>query len=262
MIVAVKAIVTGNKIDVVTHNSRFWILARHGKEPSRDTTLTPSEGVCTDFTIPTGVTSVDAELAGAAGAGNDVGHGGTVAQEGYGARIEAILTATPGHVWRVCVGGRGSFTGQPSFNGGGAGSNAHMGGGGMTSIYNMTTAEYLLIAGGGGGGGRSDVGGGGTGGNGGYPAGATGGPSAISGGSPGGAGGTQTTGAHQFQGDLLSSSISGTTAGGGGGWWGGGAGGSRTGGGGGSSWFHPTLATLLTYDTGSNMTGGIATLRY
>lgn len=168
------------------------------------------------WTVPAGVTSVTADVFGAAGGAGSVLSGGTPAPGGGGGEAKGTFAVTPGEVLQVnvgCVGkdanahtpGSGGRGGNNDANGGNgvAGVNvpsftATGGGGGGSDIRQGGTALSNRIIVGGGGGGSGDAGTSGTaavGGGGGFPAGQPGGgtgapPSSC----VGGAGGTQTAG--------------------------------------------------------------------
>ena len=241
-----------------------------------DSLVLTYSGAMQTFTVPTGVTSITVDAYGAQG-GNAVGYasgwssGSVNRSGGYGGRVEATLTVTPGQVLNLFVGGQGSIS-SGGFNGGGAPASCSgteviwAGGGGATDIRTGGTAytDRILVAGGGGGAaGSASSSYVGTGGNGGGLTGANG--TSASGtclnglggtSSAGGIGGNQScwcgsgTAPSGTFGDgaasicspsgLSTCSCSGTGcvsgAGGGGGYYGGGAGLSYAGGGGGSSY--------------------------
>lgn len=105
------------------------------------------------WTVPAGVTSVDATLCGAQGSAID----GTAG--GLGARVATTLAVTPGEVLVIEVGGAGSNT-TGGYNGGGdGGPNGGVGGGGATDVRQggSSLADRVLVAGGGGATGPADI---------------------------------------------------------------------------------------------------------
>jgi hypothetical protein len=161
-------------------------------------------GSVQSYAIPSGVTSVGVDLAGAGG-----GNGDCWIIGGKGGRVQCNLAVTPGEVLYFYVGGQGgnaTLTSTPAaggFNGGGAGSGSYSYGGGggggtdiRTSASGTTYTNRLIVGGGGGGTGYYYCAASDQGGDGGYPSGGSG----IYGGtgsyysSYNGAGGTQTAG--------------------------------------------------------------------
>jgi hypothetical protein len=237
-------------------------------------------GSAQSYTVPSGVTKVNLDLAGAMG-----GYGGTSTSYSYwhykggsGGRIQCDLDVTPGQVLNVYVGGKGSsnpgsccsITASGGYNGGGSGYYGYCGGGGgMTDVRTGGTsfsANTVAVAAGGGGGtytgsttndGFGGDGGGLTGGNGLYNAAfdlcrsGYGGTQTA-----GGITGTCYTGTHSSgagtQGQGGNAAGSTYTGGGGGGWYGGGCGGYRSGGGGGSSYAKPGVTKNVVHTTGYN----------
>jgi hypothetical protein len=143
------------------------------------------------FKVPAGVTSIDVDARGAAGAGYITGY---IGQGGRGGRVTATMPVQPGQMLYVYVGGE-AHRGTGGFNGGGNGGG--WGGGGASDVRagGHTLADRIFVAGGGGGGGgnvgsgtiNGGGGGGKKGGNG-----KDGRSTELSGG--GGGGGTQTKG--------------------------------------------------------------------
>lgn len=230
------------------------------------------------WTVPSGVSSVDAYLLGASGGGAaDYGADG---KRGYGGRVDGVLTVTPGETIYTHIGGAGS-TAAGGANGGGApgaynGGGATTGGGGGTDLRRGgdTITDRFCAAGGGGGRGGGSSGytlhppsrtGGSAGGITGAD-GQWGSNSAFDNGSGGGGGGPSSGGsAGSHSGNPGTSGIGGNGAtrssggytlngggGGGGGWYGGGGGGapnssgngSGGGGGGGSSYADGTVSSV------------------
>jgi RHS repeat-associated protein len=192
------------------------------------------------WTVPSGVTTIAAIVAGGAGAG---------ANGGPGAVVQATIPVTPGATLDIYVGGEGS--GQNGGYNGGAGGNfggsGDVGGGGGSDIRIGGTAlsDRVIVAGGGGGAADTTCGGSASGGAGGE----IGGTGGSGGSGTGGGGGTQTSGGSVGSSSYGLSGGLGTGGGrgwcdgdGGGGYYGGGAGsggtgvGSPAGGGGGSSY--------------------------
>lgn len=101
------------------------------------------------FVVPSGVTSLDIELRGAAGEKNNDGAGSVAA--GRGGYISGTLTVTPLSTLYINVGaigdgGDGTFTGVPSVANGGEG-----GGSSDVRTSMSTLSSRVLVAGGGGG---------------------------------------------------------------------------------------------------------------
>jgi RHS repeat-associated protein len=228
------------------------------------TTVTFSyTGSAQSWTVPSGVTSIEADALGAQG-------GGTYG--GLGAQVSATVPVTPGQVLQVYVGGQGGQSGG-GFNGGGNGSawDGSWGGGGASDLRTSSalTSRILVAAGGGGtGAGPSATrAGGGSGGP------STGQPGDPNCGVSGGAGGTQSAGGAGGTGGgtgLAGSLGNGGGVyhgggGGGGGYYGGGGGadcgGSGSGGGGGSDYLESS-ATMVSEVSGYNARNGSMTITY
>jgi hypothetical protein len=223
------------------------------------------------FTVPAGVTTVDATLLGASGTSAGAG----------GGQASGTIAVTPGQSLTVTVGQATSASSVAAFGGGGAGAGAPAGcirlcgrgGGGMSAIWAGTpnvAANALLVAGGGGGTG----GGPSPGGPGGGLTGGTGSGGALGGTqTAGGAGGAATCSpggaGSQFQGGQGAGGDNGG-GGGGGGWFGGGGGNCSGGtavaggGGGGSSYISGPGVTGGATTPGVNAAGadGVVTLEY
>ena len=139
--------------------------------------------------MPAGVTSIEVDALGAAGAGRQKGYIGI---PGHGGRVKATIPVKPGQTLRIFVGGSGSYPSR-GFNGGGDG--AYRGGGATDVRDGDDLSDRILVAGGGGGVGPALGGGGTDGGGGGGKKGGNGHGGAFSGGigSPG-QGGTQSKG--------------------------------------------------------------------
>jgi hypothetical protein len=215
------------------------------------------------FTVPAGVTSVEASLQAGAGGGGCFSSPG-----GAGAALTATFAVTPGESLSIGVAGDGTCafgSGVGGAGGGGAGGGLAGGGGGASSLLASNQApgfsSLLAIAGGGGGSGAF---GGGDAGSAGTPNGPVegGGAGAQTSGGAGGAGfpcgETGTNGANGVAfgggGGGVSGSSFGGGGGGGGGYYGGGGGGgvgcaAAGGSGGGGSSFIDPLATVSSEPT-------------
>ncbi len=174
------------------------------------------------YTVPPGVTSVDAITIGAHGGNGGSAFSGAQGLGANGARVHGLIPVSPAEVLYLAVGGSGGDGsssvsppgGAGGFNGGAAGggdvggvTDASGGGGGGASDLRTcsrtapscsdaadTLASRLLVAAGGGGGGAGDVGSGGAGG-GAAQSGLNGADAAaVSGGDPGFGGGGATGG--------------------------------------------------------------------
>lgn len=204
-------------------------------------------GASQSWFVPTGVTEVFIEAAGAQGGGSYLsGSGGFQDDGGLGGSAEGMLAVTAGQVLNIYVGGKavdvGNITPAPGgYNGGGDGGQYGAGGGGASDVRldGTALADRVIVAAGGGGGNS----GGPDHGKGGFGGGLTGGPGieAISSWVPAG-GGTQSAGgaAGSSPGVAGELGLGGSNpsyhiAGGGGGYYGGGAA-YAAGGGGGSSY--------------------------
>ena len=114
---------------------------------SQTTTFDYTGGMQT-YIVPTGVTTMHMELYGAGGHGD----------LGYGGKVEAVLTVTPGETLNIFVGGIGAGT-TGGYNGGGVpGSGLNYGGGGGASDVRQGGAglgDRIIVAGGGGGSGSN-----------------------------------------------------------------------------------------------------------
>ncbi len=163
-------------------------------------------GAIVNYTVPTGVTSVSVDMAGASGGNSTLNYGGP----GLGGRVRCTLVVTSGQILYVSVGGAGqNSTGgccsplAGGFNGGGIGGYFYGASGGGASdirVGAQALSNRVIVAGGGGGGGygcsgttatgQGGAGGGLTGGNG-YMCNSNSGTSYIC---YWGAGGTQSTG--------------------------------------------------------------------
>ncbi|NBO99908.1 MAG: hypothetical protein EBU90_07235 [Proteobacteria bacterium] len=267
-----------------TVNTGWTLSSSQGSDiiTAASTSFSYISGTVQSFTVPAGVTSVNAYVWAAGG-----GTGGYSSfRGGAGGFASGSISVTPGDTLYIVVGGGGSDAASTAGNGGlGGWPNAGFGtrgdasgggGGGYSGIFSGSSTPQqvnaLLIAGGGGGGTGYKGGGGGggstgnTGGNGGNPgqggtqlAGGTAGNgdtsppragSALTGGNAGGTGQDDNT-------------TSGTNDGGGGGsgYFGGGGGASDgSGGGGGSGYYHPSKVSGGSLQTGSDGLSGSPTL--
>ena len=223
------------------------------------------------FTVPEGVTTLDATLLGAS----------STAPTSGGGQATGTVAVTPGETLTVTVGQESTQSSVASFGGGGPGAGVPAGctrlcgtgGGGMSALWDGTpnvAANALLVAGGGGGtGGGPSFGGAGGGLSGGTGAGgALGGSQTV-----GGQGGTSAcangVSGSQFTGGQGAGGTNGG-GGGGGGWFGGGGGYCATGtgvagaGGGGSSYISGPGVTNGATTAGVNAVGadGLVTLQY
>ena len=232
----------------------------------------PFTGDYYEWTAPAGVTQVGFDVYGAQG-----GHGGTSGglrgNGGLGGRVVGKLAITPGAVYRIYVGGKGtdhSLSGAASFNGGGSTSatsddNRRPGGGGGASDIrsSSTLASRLVIAGGGGGASGWTTANGGAGG--GLIGEAAPGPYHCG---SGGKGGTQSAGgasgscASQVGSLGVGGNGQGGSHGGGGGGGGyfGGGGARVDGGGGGSSFTSPTLTSDVVHSQAARTGAGLVVL--
>ncbi|MEL6866666.1 MAG: glycine-rich protein, partial [Bacteroidota bacterium] len=208
---------------------------------------------------------------------------GNYKRPGYGGRVEATLSVSPGDTLNIYVGARGDGYNEPGGYGtraggwnGGGNSNSYKagGGGGATDIRigGQALTDRVLVAGGGGGSGGSSCGGYGntTGGGGGNTTGANGGQCNAAGSNQGGRGGTPSGGGSGScrngycgtagslgQGGNGSPSWGGDYGGGGGGgYYGGGGGAPNADGGGGSSYTDATLCSnVIHYQDAQNGNG-------
>ena len=196
-------------------------------------------GADQSWTVPAGVTSVGVDVQGAQGG---------VVYGGFGARVQATISTTPGDTLGIYVGGTGTST-AGGFNGGGGpySSGGGGGGGGASDIRDGGSglANRIVVAGGGGGdadgnatsySGTGGAGGGLTG-EAGYGSGGGGGGTASSGGANGGD--------YATDGSLGTGGNGGDVGGGGGGGGYYGGGGGSAGGGGGSSYAESGASSVV-----------------
>jgi len=220
-------------------------------------TFQPTGAVQT-WTVPTGVTAIYVDLAGAQGGASYGGGGG-------GAELTGTLSVTPGETLNIIAGAAGG-AGQQYFTG--------AGGGGGSFIYTTADLAGIRAAAGGGGGASSNTGASAANTT---ASGTNGGSGGGAGGTDGNAGGAGTASSPYVQtspagggGGVLSGGIlggggaGGTPAGGGGGGYSGGGGGSFSigggngGGGGGGSYFSGTLTGAVANHSGN----GFVTIYY
>jgi hypothetical protein len=230
------------------------------------------------FVVPAGVTSINADVKGAAG-GRTYYNSSVFSFPGLGGEVQGTIPVTPGQVLIINIGGAGmdgsaASAGSGGFNGGGNGTAsvdqyniidfAGGGGGGASDIRiaSGSLTDRIIVAGGGGAAGFTKAGGAGgdvTGANG------EGGTSVATGGSQT-AGGTGASYSNDFfaGNGLFGTGGNGadqTPAGGGGAGYYGGGGGSFGSGAGGSS-YAITSATSLYHIQGAQEGNGSVTLKY
>lgn len=213
-------------------------------------------GAPVNFVVPTWVSSISVQVAGAQGAASLFSSGGR------GGLVLGDVPVTPGETLTIVVGGQNGYNGGGAAGAAGAGgalSDVGAGGGGASDVRRTGGTVRIVVGGGGGGGGGGASGWpGGIGGAGGATTGATGATGATNGalgGSIGGTGGTPSGGgtggdggANGLDGAAGSSGTGGAGGAGqsGAGWYnstgGGGGGGYYGGGGGGGSSGSPTVA--------------------
>lgn len=215
------------------------------------------------WTVPSGVTSIVVEAAGAQG--GDVGGG-----PGLGGKVIATFSVTPGDKFDVYAAAQGSRSGGVAggWPGGGDGRNVSGtsdggGGGGYSALvpFGSALASALVVAGGGGGGGATSSN---AGGDGGHPTGSAGSPTGGAGGTQGAGGaghGAGQSGSAGQGGDALGGTSAFDEGGGGGGagWYGGGGGqssGSGGSSGGGGSGYVAASGSDSAVENGSNAGDG------
>lgn len=223
-------------------------------------------GLPQQFVVPSGVTSINVDLSGAAGARSPV-NATSGSPGGNGGRVQATLVVVPGETLLVYVGGQGVGRNAGGFNGAGDGGkqvsyNPGAQGGGASDLRrSVNLVDRIVVAGGGGGGGYDSnpatggAGGGLTGGDGDihtYVSSVGRGGTQNSGGAGGTYPGYTTSppGGLWQGGSALSANLSSDSSGGGGGggYFGGGAG--CWGGGGGGSSYTISTATSVTHTQG------------
>jgi hypothetical protein len=195
-------------LSTVAYNGYLYVMGGH---TSSSTSGSPSWSTAGTYnwTVPTGVTSININLYGAVG-GNGTSDYNSYGSGGYGGRTTGTLSVTAGSTLTVVVGGNGGSAsacsgsgsqGAGGYNGGHAGGYSTNctwgasggGGGGCTDLKNSGTLLASAPGGGGGGGGGYN-GAGGTGGYGGGTSGQTGGTGTGGNGyGTGGGGGTTGT---------------------------------------------------------------------
>ncbi len=222
-------------------------------------------GVQQSWTVPNGVTSINAILYGAKGADATYSNPG---DGGKGGKVQANLPVTPGETLYFFVGNTPTCPNCAGWNGGGNGSSGNSGGGGGASdirTNGTNLSNRILVAAGGGGGGCYCFSTYGTdGGDGGGLVGGSGVDNNNLG--NGGGGGSQNSGGIAGCSGASGSLGQGGTGtngggGGGGGYYGGGAGCYDQGGGGGSS-YAVANATNVIHSFGNNSGFGFITINY
>ena len=235
-------------------------------------------GAFETFVVPGGVTTVTADLYGAAGRSANAD-----TSTSKGGRVKCDIAVTPGETLRVYVGGGGSLPAGEGggFNGGGGSVGFNGGGGGGATDVRRTPyalADRLAVAGGAGGMGANgggqgghggivgDAGSNGAAGGGGTPIGGGGGTGSAGGAAGAGQGSTAATaGVLGVGGDGGSAAPRGGGGGGGGYYGGGGGGGGNTGGsagGGGGGGSGLSTGVNETLQTGVREGNGIAILSW
>ncbi len=231
-------------------------------------------GAAQTFTVPAGVTSLIADLKGAAGGRAASFDGYPYGYPGYGGRVEATIPVTPGQVLTFYIGGSGhdgtaTTSGNGGYNGGGKGGslpNQYTGGGGGGAsdirIAPGTLNDRIVVAGGGGGSGYF-----GAGGYGGDLTGAEGfgyGTPAEGGSQTAGGAGSNYNSTYMGSNGTFATGGNGATGvqsgGGGGGWYGGGGG--AFGDGGGGSSYTLTGATDVLHTQGYQEGNGSVTFTW
>jgi hypothetical protein len=263
------------RYNTTLHRPEFWngtAWTAFGASASTGVAVFPYSGADQVWPIPSGVTSIEAEIWGAGGSSawsgySQGGNGGASGGYTSGTINVAGLTSL-----RIVVGGGGpgpASTNTRAYGGGGytsySSTNHGGNGGGLSGIFSNTVSQgdAILIAGGGGGGGTYVPNGGVGGAGGGSIANAGGGTTRGGGGGGtqvgGGAGGSGGTSAGPY-GTAGAALLGGNgSAGGGGGYYGGGGGSAGYGfdstgggGGGGSSYYLPSRVTNPVLLTGTN----------
>ena len=107
------------------------------------TTTYSTGGTTNNYTVPSGITAVAVDVAGASGGLSDIGNAG-----GKGGRVVATLAVTPGMVLYCYVGnvgGNGCYCGTPAggANGSGGGANGGSGSGGGGTNRTKIRRDYL-----------------------------------------------------------------------------------------------------------------------
>jgi hypothetical protein len=229
-------------------------------------------GAPATFTVPAGVTSINVDVAGAAGGQASIYYGQYLGGNTppKGGRVQATLSVTPGQILYLNIGGEGSIGTGGGYNGGGTGtSDGYWTGGGGGGASDIRTSNDLtsriIVAGGGGGAGYWYAQNGGNGGdiNGqdayGYSSIAFGGTQNY-----GGTGGDYYS--YQFAGNGMfgtgGSGADGTGGGGGGGGYYGGGGGAYGNGGGGSSYTALEIANNVIHTQGYRDGNGNITISW
>ncbi len=135
-----------------TASAQTSVVPENGFDVANRYTVTGADQV---FTVPADVTEIQVKVWGAAGMINDPA-GRSNNNSGPGGYVEGFMQVTPGDVFTLVVGERGSANNTPY--GFGGGNNAAGSGGGLSGLFTgggtvlaTDTARALLIAGGGGG---------------------------------------------------------------------------------------------------------------
>lgn len=272
--------------DVITAD--YWTIGALPTPPAPNTVTFNYTGTVQTWTVPTGVTSIVADLYGSQGG---VGFGHPASAGGKGGHLQVAVTVTPGEILQVLVPNQPGFSGSArpgGYNGGGAGGDwsADGGGGGGAADIRRTPyalANRLAVAGGGGGsgcwspGGTSGTGFGGAGGG---SVGANGTLAGVTDATCG-HGGSQSAGGANATAPVIPATVAGLGqgadaangslgtggAGGGGGFYGGGAATSNNsaqsgGGGGGGSSGVATGVTILNNTQGAQSGNGLIVIKF
>ncbi|MCZ8286057.1 MAG: glycine-rich protein, partial [Bacteroidia bacterium] len=245
------------------------LIAFFCKMEGQTTSITFSyTGAMQSFTVPTCVTSLTLDVMGSKGGDCIYNQPGTKPDDlgGFGGRVVAEYSVTPGQVLNIFVGGIPYNGGG---NGGGSIAQAHGGGASDIRIGGVTLADRVIVAGGGGGGGNNCSANAEPGGAGGGLTGATGWQCGNQTGTAVGQGGTQSAGGAAGTSPATAGSLgqggnaggAGTASGGGGGGYYGGGGAAYGGGGGGSSYAAPS-ATPVVHTQGYQNGTGLVIISY
>jgi len=277
--------VTGGNAFSVTPAATIIYYAQIQAATQADTVNFGVTGGVQTFTVPAGVTSIQIDARGGAGADGYSDYSG--GSGGNGGRVQSTMNVTPGEILYIYVGGVGNGSpvcqycvgAQAAYNGGGTGDGYNLqagnypagGGGGGTDIRinGQALTNRVLVAGGGGGSGAYNYGGAG-----GSLSGDAG--AAYEGFISGGGGGTQTSGGNgggnnnDGYGNAGGFGYGGNSVylsglyggGGGGGYYGGGGSTYGGGGGGGSSYTDPVLCQNVVHTKGYQGGNGLLTIVY
>lgn len=251
----------------------FWVESKSWQKVSSSETFNFTGGLQT-WTVPTGITEIEVEVAGAQGGSNSYSRGG------FGAVVKSKIAVTPGQVINLYVGEQptGISAGWPNGGAGYSNSTYSRAGGGSSDVRigGTNTSDIVVIAGAGGGasyngtttdyyrGGNAGLNG--TAENGFYNGSNTNttycgfGATQTSGGNAGNGYSTPYKGDFFKGGNGYASSY--YPGGGGGGWYGGGGGYYYGGGGGGSSWIDPAKTLTQEYVSVTNTGHGYIKINY